>query len=197
MKFITVALLLISGVVWAQDEKAYIDSMRDFRNHYVSEHEVVKGNDQKFIEFFPIDPAYRIKAQFERITNGSWFQMNTTGKEKKTYRKYGKLMFAIHGKPLSLFVYQSQSLMNNQEYRNYLFIPFTDATSGVDSYGGGRYLDYTIADIKHNSMELDFNKAYNPYCAYVTGRYNCPIPPTENNLNVAILAGEKNYGKKH
>ena len=195
MKLMTVALLLLSYHIYAQREKDYIDSIQAFRDHYVSEHEVVKGADQKFIEFFPIDPSYKIKAKFERIANGSWFQMNTTGKAKHTYRKYGKLRFSVLGKSLSLFVYQSQSLMNNQEYHNYLFIPFTDATSGVDSYGGGRYLDYTIEDIKKNTLELDFNKAYNPYCAYAGG-YNCPIPPKENDLAEPIRAGEKNFGHK-
>jgi uncharacterized protein (DUF1684 family) len=193
MKLITTALLFITCQIQAQDRKTYIDSIQDFRNHYVSEHDVVKGADQKFIEFFPIDPAYRVEAKFEHIANGNWFQMNTSGKEKKTYRKYGKLSFLMHGNQLSLFVYQSQSLMNDKEYRNYLFIPFTDATSGVDSYGGGRYLDYTIEDIKQNLLEIDFNKAYNPYCAYSSG-YNCPIPPKENDLAEPIRAGEMNFG---
>jgi uncharacterized protein (DUF1684 family) len=73
-------------------------------------------------------------------------------------------------------------------------VPFGDATSGFESYGGGRYLDFTISDIKNNFLPIDFNKAYNPYCAYTAG-YSCPIPPKENLLNASISAGEKNYGK--
>lgn len=67
---------------------------------------------------------------------------------------------------------------------------------GTESYGGGRYIDCVINDIRNSTLMLDFNKAYNPYCAYVTG-YNCPIPPREKDLPVAIHAGEKNYGKPH
>ena len=80
--------------------------------------------------------------------------------------------------------------------KNYLFVPFTDLTSGGESYGGGRYLDFFMDDIKNNYLEVDFNKAYNPYCAYATG-FNCPIPPAENDLPVSIIAGEKNFAKKH
>ena len=85
--------------------------------------------------------------------------------------------------------------MKQEKLREYLFVPFGDATSGFESYGGGRYIEFYISDIKNNKVIIDFNKAYNPYCAYTTG-YNCPIPPTENMLTVAITAGEKNYDKK-
>ena len=85
----------------------------------------------------------------------------------------------------------------DEKYRDYLFIPFTDLTSGNESYAGGRYFDFKSSDILDNKFELDFNKAYNPYCAYISNRYSCPIPPKENNLSVAIRAGEKEFGKKH
>jgi uncharacterized protein (DUF1684 family) len=93
-----------------------------------------------------------------------------------------------------LYIYQSEALMQQEKYKDYLFVPFGDATSGFTSYGGGRYMDFRLQDIKNNQLIIDFNKAYNPYCAYTTG-YNCPIPPKENLLTVAIPAGEKNYGK--
>ena len=86
--------------------------------------------------------------------------------------------------------------MQTEKYRNYLFVPFTDATTGDESYGSGRYLEFYIADIQNNTLQLDFNKAYNPYCAYAAG-YKCPIPPRENNLPLAIKAGEKNFAKGH
>jgi uncharacterized protein (DUF1684 family) len=83
------------------------------------------------------------------------------------------------------------------EYKDHLFLPFTDLTSGEETYTAGRYIDLSFEDIIDNKVVIDFNKAYNPYCAYVSGKYNCPIPPRENTLSVAILAGEKNYGKEH
>src|SRR4029077_12782195 len=116
------------------------------------------------------------------------------GKTKRFF-KYGLLSFSLHGSLLHLFVYQSEALMKKEEMKEYLFVPFGDATSGFESYGGGRYIDLSISAIKKNRVILDFNKAYNPYCAYASG-YNCPIPPLENLLTVPIVAGEKNYGKK-
>lgn len=92
-------------------------------------------------------------------------------------------------------LYQSQGLMGSNEYKNYLFLPFTDATTGVETYESGRYIDLLTTDIVNNTVTIDFNKAYNPYCAYVSDVYNCPIPPKENHLRVAIRAGEKMYGK--
>ena len=80
------------------------------------------------------------------------------------------------------------------EYKDYLFIPFTDATNGNETYEGGRYIDILITDISNNTVVIDFNKAYNPYCCYATG-YHCPIPPKENALSVTINAGEKKYTK--
>ncbi|HEX4852444.1 MAG TPA: DUF1684 domain-containing protein, partial [Puia sp.] len=110
-------------------------------------------------------------------------------------RKYGRLTFKLHDTTLHLSVYQFQFLMAKEDTKNYLFIGFTDLTTASDTYGGGRYIDCVIEDIHDGKLMLDFNKAYNPYCAYKSG-YNCPIPPKENDLPIAILAGEKIYGKK-
>lgn len=107
---------------------------------------------------------------------------------------YGLITFKLHDSLLHLFVYQSAALMKQEKLKDYLFVPFGDATSGFDSYSGGRYMEFYIFDIKNNKIVLDFNKAYDPYCAYTTG-YNCSIPPIENLLKIAVPAGEKNYGK--
>jgi hypothetical protein len=82
------------------------------------------------------------------------------------------------------------------EYRDYLFLPFKDATSGQETYGGGRYLDLRTGDIQNGQVMLDFNRSYNPYCAFKEG-YPCPIPPKNNVLSVSIEAGEKAYSKAH
>jgi hypothetical protein len=104
--------------------------------------------------------------------------------------------FQVNGTDLSLVVYQNEQLMQDTAFENYLFLPFTDLTNGEESYGGGRYLDLEISKLKNNSILIDFNKAYNPYCAYASG-YNCPVPPRENNLPIAIRAGEKVYAGKY
>jgi uncharacterized protein len=194
LPWIVLTVLAFLGQAALAQSSAYSDSLSRFRNDYITTHEVVKDQDRKFLRFFPIDSAYRVICRFEQVSHGNWFQMNTSGLVRKTYRSFGKLSFIIQGKTLHLYIYQSQSLLNSKDYKDYLFIPFTDETTGKESYGGGRYLEARLNEIKNNTLELDFNKSYNPYCAYTSG-YNCPIPPAENNLPVSILAGEMNYGK--
>lgn len=94
-----------------------------------------------------------------------------------------------------LEVYQSPALMQKEELKDYLFIPFNDLTNYETTYAGGRYLDISRKDIKNNQVVIDFNKCYNPYCAYASG-YSCPIPPAANKLNAKIEAGEKMFGKE-
>lgn len=120
--------------------------------------------------------------------------MRTSGKKTPRYFKYGRLSFTIRDTLLFLTVYQGEQLMATEKYRDYLFVPYTDLTSGEESYGGGKYLEFYKKDIKVNKIMLDFNKAYNPYCAYTSG-YNCPIPPRENDLNISLKAGEMVFGK--
>ncbi|HEX7904799.1 MAG TPA: DUF1684 domain-containing protein [Chitinophagaceae bacterium] len=179
----------------AQD--IYKDSIRSFQEKYVTDHEVVKGNDKKSIHFFPIDVHYKVTAKVERIYEADWFKVETSGKEKQVYRVYAILHFSIKDTSLKLPVYQSQRLMDTKEYADYLFLPFTDLTNGEESYENGRYIDLKMADLETGSYVIDFNKAYNPYCAYVSNQFNCPIPPKENNLAVAIRAGEMKFGKVH
>jgi len=177
----------------SHSQTSYKDSIKAYIKNYVSQHEVVKGKDRNAMHFFPPDQRYRVVARFEKKENGSWFQIPTSGKMKKTYRVYGVLHFNIHDTTVQLNLYQSQDLMQNDQYRNYLFLPFTDLTTGKETYESGRYIDLTIEDIRNNQVVIDFNKAYNPYCAYVSGVYNCPVPPRENHLNVAIRSGEMKY----
>jgi uncharacterized protein (DUF1684 family) len=195
-KTVTVSTLLFVYSFCAA-QKSYMDSMNNFIHDYVEKHEVVTGDDRKQLKFYPISETFRINAKFEKVKNGSWFSMETSGKNKQVFRVYGTIRFTIHDTLLTLNIYQSQRLMTVAEYKEQLFLPFTDLTTGEETYESGRYIDLTFADIIGDKLVIDFNKAYNPYCAYVSGKYNCPIPPRENNLNVAIVAGEKKYGNHH
>jgi uncharacterized protein (DUF1684 family) len=195
IKYLPALLFFISSACSAQD--TYKDSMQTFIKNYIDKHEVVTGDDKKLLSFYPIEKNYLVIADFERVKNGSWFTMKTSANTTQTYRVYGIIRFTIHDTAVKLNIYQSQNLLAVAEYKDYLFLPFTDLTSGEETYAAGRYIDLKFEDILDNTIVIDFNKAYNPYCAYVSGKYNCPIPPKENNLNVAILAGEKNYGKQH
>ncbi|MBL7733767.1 MAG: DUF1684 domain-containing protein [Chitinophagaceae bacterium] len=176
---------------------SYTDSMKAYQEKYVKEHGAVKGKDRDYLHFFPINEKYRVNARFERVYSFNWFEMETSGKRKQTYRIYGVLHFKLGDSTLKLQVYQSKDLMSTKAYGDYLFVPFTDRTCGDESYENGRYLELRFADVTTGNCVLDFNKAYNPYCAYVSNVYNCPIPPKENDLPVAVRSGEMKYGKSH
>lgn len=140
-----------------------------------------KGHD-----FFPIDSTLRIEAKFVRSLNAIPFQMKTTTNRLPTYEKYGEALFTVAGKELALSIFQSHSLRETEEFKNHLFLPFTDLSNGEESYTGGRFIDLEIPN--SDIVVIDFNKAYNPYCAY-SPDYSCPIPPQENHLDFKILAG--------
>jgi uncharacterized protein len=196
-RFYLIPMLLLAGSFSFAQPESYRDSTEAYLLKYVKEHEVVKGEDKKLMTFYPADEKYRIHCRFEKSQNAPWFRMESSGPVKKNYRAYGTIHFFIHDTTVVLTIYQGQDLMATTQYRNHLFIPFTDATSGEDTYESGRYIDLEIKGIENNQVWIDFNKAYNPYCAYVSGRFNCPIPPPENRLSVAILAGEKKFKQPH
>lgn len=190
--FFVITSFFFVNVSLAQD-KSYKDSIEAYFKKYIKDHEIVTGKDKDLITFYPVNEQFLIKSRFERTPNAPWFRMETSGPIKKNYRTYGIIHFTINDTTLALHVYQSQDLMTTAKYRDHLFIPFTDATSGEETYESGRYIDLEKKDIKGDMYVIDFNKAYNPYCAYVTGKFNCPIPPAENRLAVAIRAGEKAF----
>ncbi|NQY07158.1 MAG: DUF1684 domain-containing protein [Flavobacteriaceae bacterium] len=146
----------------------------------------------KQLEYFPIDLKYRLEAKFVRADNELALAMETSTSRRSIYMKYNELNFEIDGKKLQLSMCQNQNLILEEEYKDYLFLPFTDQISGETSYGGGRYIDMRIPE--SDTVILDFNQSYNPYCAY-GGAYSCPIPPAENFLDVKIDAGVKDYHK--
>lgn len=193
ISFASLVHLMFFQNIFAQN-KIYADSIIAYQQNYVTNHEVLGTNDKKYIHFYKVDKSYRITASLKKISDAKGFEMITSSGKKQKYFQYGLLTFKLHNSVAHLYIYQSASLIQQEKYRDYLFVPFTDATSGFESYGGGRYLDFTLSDIKNNHLVMDFNKAYNPYCAYTSG-YDCPVPPKENLLHIAIKAGEKNYDK--
>jgi uncharacterized protein len=154
----------------------------------------IKESDLKYLRFFFPDSTYRVRATFEPTPSSQPFDMPTYSGMKKEFVKYGELHFILNGKEHTLSVYSNLALRAIPQYKNHLFLPFKDLTNARESYGGGRYIDLETTDIKDSVVLLDFNKAYNPYCAYSDG-FNCPIPPQENHLPVRIEAGEQNFGK--
>lgn len=181
----------------AENEKTAKEFQEELNREYANPEEspLEKEDLEEFtgLAFFEIDPEYIVKAEFVRTPAEPPFTMKTSTDRLPVYVKYGELYFTLKGKDFKLNVYQNQELTQDPEYFDYLFLPFTDLSNGRSTYGGGRYLDLRIPESKE--VILDFNKAYNPYCAY-SGRYSCPIPPEENDLETEILAGVKSF-KKH
>jgi uncharacterized protein (DUF1684 family) len=139
--------------------------------------------------FFPINLKYRVSAKLTRAENAVPFELPTSSGKTKTYQEYGKVSFVLEGKELMLTLYQSLALSQQSGYEDYLFLPFRDATNEMETYGGGKYMDLKIP--AGDTIILDFNKSYHPYCAYNAYDYNCPIVPAENILPVRIEAGVK------
>lgn len=201
MKHIISALLAIGVISGCTQAQTYNDSIQQHRAAYKMEfitddHSPLKAADTAYLRFFKPDESYRVAATLELTPDEAPFELPTYSGVTKTYRKYGILHFKIHDTAVELSVYQSQKLIKQAEYADLLFVPFTDGTTYTESYGGGRYLDLSQKDVDNGKIILDFNKCYNPYCAYAEG-YSCPIPPTENRLQVSIKAGEKLFGKEH
>ncbi len=144
------------------------------------------------LDFYPINESWRIEASFEYTPFQKPFTIPTTTDRLPVYVQYGIARFEIDQQSFEFPVYQNLELREQEAYKDYLFAPFTDLTNGFDTYGGGRYLDLRIP--QGDVIILDFNKAYNPYCAY-SAKYSCPIPPAENDLALRIEAGVKAWGK--
>lgn len=144
----------------------------------------------KSLDFFPISEKYIVTATFKKAKKEKPFQMKTTTDRTPMYKKYGTLYFSIDGKEFQLNVYQNIDLMKKKGYKDYLFLPFSDLTNGNETYIGGRYIDFRIP--KGKKVVINFNKSYNPYCAY-NYKYSCPIVPMENDLDIAIEAGVKKF----
>lgn len=142
------------------------------------------------LDFFPITDEFIIKAKFIRTRKEKPFEMKTTTARLPVYKKYGELHFTFEGNEYKLNVYQNLDLIKKEGYEDYLFLPFSDTTNGEETYIGGRYIDCRIQ--KELEWTIDFNKAYNPYCAY-NYKYSCPIVPMENDLPIAIKAGVKKF----
>lgn len=202
MKIIAVLFTLISsfGVHSQTYEDTIIESrvihmgeLIDTATHILNQDEI---DHFEGLAYFDVDSTYRINAVFTKSI-GKKFKMPTNTERAPVYRRYGYVDFKIEGKTQRLTVYQNIALSKQKEYKNYLFIPFRDSTCGLESYGGGRYLDVEIPE--GTTLVLDFNKIYNPYCVY-SHRYSCPIPPAENTLTIPIRAGEKvpvGYSTEH
>jgi len=189
----------IMGSCSPGSDPAYIKEIQDYRA--VMNHKYADTNNSPLtkeglahfngLEFFEIDAKYRIEADFVLNPDPEPFEMETTTNRRPIYVKYGEAYFELDGQKYMLEIYQSEKAKQMIEFKEHLFLPFKDLTNGNLSYGGGRFLDLKIP--QDETIIIDFNKAYNPYCAY-NHKYSCPVPPNINHLDVEIPAGVKAYG---
>jgi uncharacterized protein (DUF1684 family) len=191
---------LLMNVSCSQEKKELVgetEFQRELNSSYkdASTSPLTKKDLKTFeaLEFFPVDSTFKVTAAFKLTPDSKPFKMKTSTSRTPIYKRYGIATFKLNGKEYSLEIYQNQDSNRDPEYKDDLFIPFTDETNGFASYGGGRYIDVKIPE--GNTIEIDFNNAYNPYCAY-SDRYSCPVPPRVNFLTTEINAGVKAF-KKH
>lgn len=204
MKFITIIFLCFLHVpLFAQLDSAIYEiglhrkkQETEFRDPKESPLDKKSRKNFKGLNYYPINLDYRVKATFVKTENPVLFKMKTTTARLPEYQKYGEVHFKLDGEDRVLEVYRSPEISTKPGLEDYLFIPFTDETNGIDTYEVGRYLDFRIPST--DEVTLDFNKSYNPYCSYGSG-YSCPIPPEVNHLPLKVQAGEMKYtpGVKH
>ncbi|MBW8524187.1 DUF1684 domain-containing protein [Chryseobacterium chendengshani] len=163
----------------------------DLNREYLDPKETPLRDDNfakfKYHPFFPIDLKYRVTAKFTKTENPQPFDLPTSSGKSKSYQEFGTATFTLNGKMHALKIYQSLDLMKMEKYKDHLFLPFRDETNNKETYGGGKYIDLTIPE--GDTIILDFNQSYQPFCAYNAHNYSCPIVPGENKLAVEIRAG--------
>lgn len=195
---IIIVVVIVAGLYSLRDDGsdehyvARIEQQRKDKDHYMR-----TASDSPFADsaaafhglaYYPVNPKYRINARLVPVENKQTRTLATSDGVEKRYLEYAFAEFELDGVKNRLLILE---IMDMGPFRGTLFLAFADKTSGADTYGAGRYLDIRKVP-GSTSITLDFNEAYNPYCAY-NNNFSCPFPPKENLLEVAIQAGEKNY----
>ncbi|UZR93056.1 DUF1684 domain-containing protein [Chondrinema litorale] len=191
---VIVLLIVIYSFSGEQANQAYEEEIKEYREDknklFVDGEGSPLDRKQKkdftTLNYYPINPAYRIIADFEKFPIEQGVEINTNKGVPRIFKKHGLARFKLNNSMHELLILKSTDRLTSKV----LFVPFADETSGRETYGAGRYLDAEMSG--NNKIILDFNTAYNPYCAYNT-TYECPLPPKENVLTVKIEAGEKTF----
>lgn len=150
-----------------------------FARHPQSPLTPIQKHDFKGLNYFPENAALRLEVDVETSQTLENITIDTTGGQPQTYQRFGRFKFNVDGQTTELTIYQN---------KNGFFLPFVDALAGQETYPAGRYLE--PEKLPNGKFLVDFNEAYNPYCAY-NEQWSCPITPAENRLKIPIRAGEK------
>ncbi len=198
--FIFTGLIAVISLIFysLQDGKSTADYQAFIEKERQEKDELMKSGDGsplladtipfEGLKYFPVNEKYNIKAKLEPVEEKKVVLLGTSDGKEQKYLEYAYAIFDMDGIENKLLILE---LMDAGPLRGKLFLAFADESSGIETYGAGRYLDVKKVAAA-TSIDLDFNLAYNPYCAY-TENFSCPFPPKENILKVAILAGEKTY----
>src|SRR3990172_3923503 len=150
-----------------------------YARHHQSPLTQAQKRDFKGLDYFPENTALRLEVDVETSQTSETIMIDTTGGQPQTYQRFGRFKFLVDGQSAELTIYKNQ---------NGYFLPFVDNLAGKETYPAGRYLE--PEKLPNGKFLVDFNLAYNPYCAY-NEQWSCPITPAENRLKVPIRAGEK------
>ena len=173
-----------SDLAYQEEIKDFWQDKHDFYRNSAGSPFVQKGAEYREVAVFPADPKFSVNATLDRFTSRELVTIGNSDGTSTKYLKFATAHFKIGGKAQQILILKALG------FGTQYLTAFGDETSGVSTYGGGRYLDLDIG--KSDQVKIDFNKAYNPYCAYFDD-FTCPLPPTENLLTVEIKAGEKLY----
>ena len=173
-----------------QEHQKYLET---YKEEFLSDpRSPLAKDDLTNLDFFDFDPSWKITCSCAEPSSSHVFEMDLYSGKRRPYKVFKVLHCNRLHQNFSLELYKSMAQPSNPLYDHYLFLPFKDYTNGATMYGGGRYIDIKDFDIVGDSLVIDFNKAYNPWCAYSSG-YNCPVPPKANHLEFDVQVGEKSY----
>jgi uncharacterized protein len=195
-----IVVISVISIVWyttttSQDDAEYrqqIENSRQEKNDFMKNGDgsPFKDSVESFtgLKYFDPNAKFRLVADLEPIEHPQMRVLPTSDNKEQRYIEYAYASFSIDNIPCKLLILE---VIDNGPYKGTLFLAFADQSSAMETYGAGRYLDVKKTP-GATSITLDFNEAYNPYCAY-SDSFSCPFPPKENILNVLIAAGEKSY----
>jgi uncharacterized protein (DUF1684 family) len=187
-------LYSVSGTQPAQVlDEAYLAKLRETRRqkdqtlHKAADSPIPDAQRATFagLRYFSPEAGFRVTARLTRQPVLLPQPLAMTLGQPESYQRWGTAEFELNDKPQKLTLLQK---VGDKQ----LFVPFTDPTNGEQTYGAGRYIDVPLPPAEANEVELDFNQAYNPYCAY-NHEYSCPLPLAENRLTVPVTAGEQTF----
>lgn len=193
---LVIGLAIMYTLTATDNEDVYVENIQKERDRQYkflrfnidSPLEEEQRKEFKELDYYPIDINYRVRAKLVPVEDRKMIVLPMTDGSGEKYLKHSFAEFELNGKKHRLLLLQAAKEPDKRVF----FLAFADATSGEETYGGGRYIN--LRQDAKNSISIDFNLAYNPYCAY-NPDFACPLPPQENILELPIRAGEKDYKK--